>query len=278
MNKIIIENFESWAITIPKILDQCNLAEKIAGQQQILLKPNLTINLPPPVSTPVEFVEEVVKFILKNSKAKIVIAEGAGGCDTQKCFSDLGYEKLAEKYPIELIDLNLAQRIKKENPNAIKLKKVYLPQISFESFIINLPVLKIHSEAKMTAALKNVFGFYLNSNWLMKKVGGLFGRSGEGWLATRSSALRRSEVWWNKSELHFSGVNNSIKDLNNYIKFDFNLVDASIGQLESEVHGLPCSPPIGKIIAGFDAKKVDIACAPLLNLDPKEIKYLNNLI
>ena len=86
--------------------------------------------------------------------------------------------------------------------------------------------------------------------------------------------MNPSGSWWNKSELHMFGVTESIVDLCRYIHLDFNLIDASIGQQKSEVHGQPCDPPIGKIIAGFDACEVDKICAPLLNLASEEIKYL----
>lgn len=261
MSKVIVKKFASYIETIPEILEDAGLAAKIRayrqagkGQKQILIKPNLTINLPPPCTTSPELVEEVIKYCQKNSRAKIIVAEGSGGCDSEKAFADLGFRDLAGKYKIELLDLNRAQRIEKENPEAEKLVKVLLPKIAFESYIINLAVLKNHGAVKMTAAMKNVFGFYLNKEYTNKE-----------WF---------SGSWWNKSELHISGVPESIVDLCRYIHFDFNLVDASIGQRKSEVHGQPCDPPIGKIIAGFDAREVDKICAPLLHLKPEEIKYL----
>jgi len=257
MSQVIVKKFESFDKTIPEILRKAGLAAAIQDQKQILIKPNLTINLPPPCTTSPELVEEVIKFCRKNCRAKIIIAEGSGGCDTEKAFADLGFRDLAKKYKIELLDLNRTERIKKQNPETLKLKNILLPKIAFESYIINLAVLKNHSAVKMTAAMKNVFGFYLNKIFIRLP-------------ATRSF----SGGWWNKSELHMYGVPESIIDLCRYIRPDFNLVDASVGQRKSEVHGQPCDPPINKIIAGFDAREVDRICAPLLNLEPKEIKYL----
>jgi uncharacterized protein (DUF362 family) len=126
-----------------------------------------------------------------------------------------------------------------------------LPKIIFESFFINLPVLKEHDEAIITCAAKNLFGFYLNQKIIPSIIG-----------------------WWNKSELHLFGVHKSIIDLNNYIKSDFVLVDASVGQKGNEITGPACQPPIKKLIAGFDALEVDRFCVPLLRHDPKEIPYL----
>lgn len=251
MQKVLIKDFQSFKITVPLILKESDLKDKIKSQKRILLKPNLTTNRPPTCTTPVELVEEVVKFIKKNSRAEIIVAEGAGGCDTEEAFRDLGYQALAEKLNIELVDLNKAERHELENPKALVLKKVKLPKIVFTSFFINLPVLKEHKAAVITAAMKNLFGLYLNQE--------------------EESAVG----WWNKSELHSFGVDESVHDLNLYVKSNFVLVDASVGQKGSEVGGPPCQPPIRKIITGFDAKEVDKVCAPLLGHKIEEIRYLS---
>lgn len=180
-----------------------------------------------------------------------------------QAFKKLGHSQLSSKYNIELIDLNKSERILIKDINAHILKEAILPKIAFESYIINLPVLKIHSEARMTASLKNVFGFFLNSEWLYQDK-------------NSEIYLPKSEVngWWNKSDLHNSNLDQAIIDLNSYIRFNFSIVDASIGQLVSEVHGIPCSPPLGKIIAGYNPIEVDKECATLLNIKPSQIPYL----
>lgn len=260
--KVLIKDFVSYKKTIPEILKEARLQFLIKNQKQILIKPNLTLAKAPPTTTPVEFIEEVVKFLKSYSRAKIIIAEGSGGDETERAFEFLGYAKLAKNYQLELVDLNKAKRILKENPRAKKLKKVALPKIAFESFIINVPVLKKHDAAKLSAAMKNVFGFYLNSEFI-DKVGGFFGKA----------LLKHG--WWNKSELHLLGVNETIFDLNNYIKFSFNIVDGSVGQRGNEIDGSPYLSALRKIIAGENPGEVDIKSAKILGIDPKIIKYLN---
>ena len=161
MANVLITDFQNFQTSIPLILEEADLKNKIKGWEKIILKPNLTTSRKPPCTTPIELVEEVVKFI-QPTDAEIIIAEGSGGCDTQKAFKDLGYQDLAEKYHLKLIDLNKAERIEKENPQALVLKKIKLPKIIFEGFLINLPVLKEHNEAVVTCAMKNLFGLYLN--------------------------------------------------------------------------------------------------------------------
>lgn len=247
-------DFVSCSKSVPKILEKAGLEDLIKNQKKIIFKPNLTTNLPPPCTTPVELVEEVIRFCQKNSQAEIIVAEGSGGCDTQRAFADLGYQELAEKYQVKLVDLNRETRIPLENSKARTLKKVKLPKIIFNGFFINLPVLKQHDSAILTCATKNLFGIYLNDASLLGRL---------------------TAHWWNKSELHFKyGVMQSVYDLNLYRPSDFVLVDASIGQTGNEIHGQPCIPPIGKLFAGFDNLEIDRFCAPYLNLDPNLIPYL----
>lgn len=254
MRNIICVNFISFEKSVPEILEKANFLEKIKHQKRVILKPNLTTNLPPPCTTPVQLVEEVVRFCLKIPSLEIIIAEGSGGCDTLQAFEDLGYKKLEKKYPVLLKDLNREKRVLKENPSARAIKKVKLPEIVFDGFFVNLPVLKQHDEGILTCAAKNLFGLYLNEGLI--------------------SHFKPN--WWNKSELHFKyGVQESIYDLNLYRPSDFVLVDASIGQVGNEIHGKPCNPPLKKLIAGEDNFEVDRFCAPLLDLEPDAIPYLN---
>ena len=247
-------DFVSFKKSVPEILQKANLAKLIKNQKRILLKPNLTLVMPPPCTTPVELIEEIVKYCQKYSQAEIVVAEGSGGCDTLKSFRKLGYEQLVEKYKVKLVDLNREDRVVVENPQARALKKVKLPKIVFDCFFINVPVLKQHDEGILTCAAKNLFGIYLNEGLI--------------------SHFKPN--WWNKSELHHKyGVQKAVYDLNLYRPADFVLVDGSIGQTGNEIHGFPCQPPIKKLIAGFDNLKVDCFCASLLNLDPTQISYLN---
>lgn len=246
---MLVKNFVSFPKTVPQILKQSNLAEKIKNQKRILIKPNLTTTKLSPCTTPAECIKEIIKFCQKHSQAEIIIAEGSGGCNTRDAFEKLGYQKLADKYKVELVDLNREKRIRVENSKALKLEKIKLPKIVFKSFLINVPVLKEHDEAVVTCAMKNLFGLYLNRVPLPWQ-------------------------WWNKSELHFFGVHQSIYDLNLYVKSNFILVDASIGQKGNEIIGPACQPPIKKIIAGYNIVKIDKFCSKLLGHKPEDIDYL----
>ena len=147
---VFVKQFKSFSQSVPQILKESGLAERIEGEKRIILKPNLTTACLPPCTTPAELVREVIKFCQANSRAEIIIAEGSGGCDTREAFNKLGYINLAKNYKVKLVDLNKVERVTLKNPKALVLPEVELPKIVFESYFINLPVLKEHSVAVLT--------------------------------------------------------------------------------------------------------------------------------
>lgn len=76
-------------------------------KEKVVIKPNLIINRPYPVTASPKTVECIVNFF-KGKTKEIIIAEGSGMCrgGTNKAFLDLGYFELAEKSGIKLVDLN----------------------------------------------------------------------------------------------------------------------------------------------------------------------------
>lgn len=248
-NKAIVGEvqFENYADSIKKVLDLIKVNELIANEKRIILKPNLTINKKPPVTTDVRCVEEVLKYCKNNSKAEVIIAEGSGGCDTVRCFEELGYYKLEEKYGVKVIDLNREKRALLTRSDALKLKKFKMPEILSGSFLINIPVLKEHSTTGITAAMKNLFGLYI-------------------------SPIPYRYAGWNKAKLHKLGIHQCIFDLSLYKKANVNIVDASVGQIGGEIEGTPKQFNI--LLASVDPVAIDVRCAELLGKNWKEMEYL----
>lgn len=268
-SKVIVAEFESYEKTIRKIFDALGDLKNRIKEEKIVIKPNLTINLLPPVTTSVECVEAILKEILRRSIAKdrkIIVAEGSGGCDTLQAFKDLGYEKLRREFNIELIDLNRAERVELRNEKALKLKSMLFPSVLLNSFLINVPVPKEHSSAIITNSLKNMFGIYLSKGYLaewnmLRRIGVVVARK----IFSRG---------WSKCDLHVLGVHESIYDINLYKKPDLTICDARIGQMEQEIDGKPCIPAINKIFASYDPVAIDSYVAKLFGHDWKNIKYL----
>lgn len=246
-----IVDFTTYDKSVPAALARVGANPVLAGQDRILIKPNLVTDTPFPVTTSPMCCEAIINVVRAcNPEAEIIIAEGTGdpSCDTMAVFETLGYTRLAARKQIRLADLNTEDLKKMKNPACRRLPEFWMPEIALSCFIISVPVLKVHTLAKMTGTLKNMMGFAPPSHY-----------SGGG--------------AWNKAALH-NRLQEAIADLNRYRQPDLSLIDASVGMADSHLGGRHCDPPAEKLIAGFDPVAVDRAAAGLLGLDWQDIAHL----
>ncbi len=232
-------------------MDAAGLATALAGQGRVMVKPNLVNATAPPVTTPLECVEAVVRYVRDHCEAEVVIAEGSGDAlrETPEIFRDLGYEDLAMRLGVALLDLNHAPLVRLERPDCHVFPVMHLPRAAMESFLISVPVLKRHSLAGMTGSLKNMMGLAPPSHY-----------SG-------------ADGYWKKAVFH-NRMQDSVADLARYRAPDFTLMDASVGLSEFHLGGAECDPPLNTILAGFDPFAVDRAGAELLGLDWRGVGHL----
>lgn len=248
---LVIIDFKSFKKSIKAGLDAISAHKQIARQSAILIKPNLTSDLPHPITTLPECCEIIIEYIREYSEAKIVIAEGCGDakCETDQVFMNLGYTAMAEKLGVDLVDLNYGPVKMLQNIDCPVFPKMYLPEIAFSHYIISVPVLKAHSLAGITGSLKNMMGFAPP-----KYYSGRYGI-------------------WKKAVFH-GKMQESIIDLNKYIAPDLSVMDCSIGMAEFHLGGDRCDPPLKKIIAGYNPWNVDREAAGLLGLDWNNIEHI----
>ncbi len=102
----------------------------------------------------------VIASFRGNPRILNIIAEGSGGSPTVDCFDSLGYDKLAKKFNIELVDLNGARMITKKNPDFLGHAEIQFPKIIENAYLISIPTLKEHTMATVTLSLKNMIGLY----------------------------------------------------------------------------------------------------------------------
>jgi len=244
--------FVSYAESVPLVLDAAGAADPISRQTAILIKPNLVEAMAPPVTTPVECVEAVIAYCRARSKASIVVAEGCGAAsyDTDVAFAKLGYEALAKRAGVVLVDLNKAPTILLRNPSCRVFPEFHMPKLAMDHFVISVPVLKAHSLATITGTLKNMMGFAPPKHY---QQGG----------------------HWKKSAFH-ARMHEAIRDLNRYRTPDLTLLDARVGLAEYHLGGAECSPHVMKLVAGTDPVEVDRLAASFLGLDWRSIPHLGD--
>jgi uncharacterized protein (DUF362 family) len=248
----VIVEFVSYAESVPRALDEAGAAKVLAEQKAVLIKPNLINDSPPPVTTPAACCEAIVRYVKASSNAEIVIGEGCGApnLSTGQAFGRLGYTEMAERLGVELRDLNKEETVRLCNPELPFFKEMHIPRIALTHFIISVPVLKAHSIATITGSMKNMLG-----------------------LAPPSHYERPGH--WKKAAFH-DRMQQAIIDLNAYRAPDLTLLDASVGLATYHLGGPHCDPPVRKLIAGFDARRVDRAAAGLLGLEWEKIGHLRD--
>jgi uncharacterized protein (DUF362 family) len=205
---------------------------------KVVIKPNLIINRPYPVTTSPKTVECIVNYFKEKAK-EIIIAEGSGMCrgGTNKAFLDLGYSELAEKSGIKLVDLNVDDYEIRKNPEALRLKEFKFPLTLKNSFLISAAVLKRHSMAKVTLSLKNMMGASIGK----------------------------------KARFHFLGLNKSIVDINLYRKPDLALIDG-IESSSRELGGEVTRYDV--MIFSENPVAADAVGANILGLDPLSVPHI----
>jgi len=226
-------NFKSYEQTVPQILEVLNLSSEIKKYDKIILKPNLVLEKE--LSTPAEFTEQVLKFVLenKNPVTEVFIAEGADGIETEELFNHFGYKDLAEKYSIPFIDLNNTETEPVEHPDFTKFEIIHYPKILRESFIISLAKLLPDEELGLSGSLSNMLGSFPSS-----KYSGFF-----------SSTKNKIRKWPLKYAIH---------DIVTCKMPNFALLDNS---------------ERGTILAGMPLD-IDKQASKLLQLDLNEVTYL----
>ncbi|HHU51390.1 MAG TPA: DUF362 domain-containing protein [Firmicutes bacterium] len=239
-NQIFITYGEDPRLMIEQLLAAVKLEEMIKPGGSIGLKPNLVVGKPADsgATTHPEIVEGIITYLLAKGFKKIVIMEGSWiGDDTKRAFAICGYQRLAEKYNVELIDLKGDQTIKVESGG---LSLEICSQVKKVDFLINLPVLKAHCQTELTCALKNL----------------------KGCIPDRE-----------KRRFHSMGLHKPIAALSAAITPHLTIVDALCGDLTFEEGGNPV--PMGRLIAGSDPVLLDAYAADLIGLKATDIPYIS---
>jgi uncharacterized protein (DUF362 family) len=246
LSRVSRVSFTNYEQSVADALNRINTADQLPQHGLIVIKPNLTNSSPPPITTSIEAVEAVYRYISRHTKADVMIGEGSGSGSTMDVFEQLHYREFADEKQIHLIDFNRDASILSRSEGTFNLDMFHMPKILQEAFIISVPVLKDHCFTTTTIAMKNMFGiapapFYAGS--------------------------------WNKSKLHSPSSHQSVFDVCLHKNPSLCVVDASIALSGGHLWGT--KKKLGYILASFDPVAVDAAGSELLGHDPRNIEYLS---
>jgi uncharacterized protein (DUF362 family) len=226
------------------------LSSIITPQSQVLVKPNLVTPTQSGtgIITDCEVTEAVLKLVLECRPAHVIIGEGSGygydvigaRADTLDAFTRSGTQEVAERFGIDLVDLNRDTPISITISNSFVMNQVQIAKTVVESdIIISVPVLKTHRRTIVTLSLKNMKGV----------------------MPSRE-----------KRKTHQLGLEHAIVDLNQAVKSHFTIVDGLVGlgglwEGEDAAH-------MNLILAGQDPVAVDAVGARVMGFDPARILML----
>ena len=217
-----------------ELLGEIGAAEILRGKSRIMVKLNITANLPPEsgvITTPA-VLDGALGFLRDHGFGDLVVAEG-GGDDVTAAFEKFGYRDVAARYDVPLVDLNHdeAERIDVPDPIAVDHFRICRTPLSCDA-MVNLPCLKVHNgEAVVTLCLKNMMG-----------------------------CIERKH----RVEMH-TNFANKIIDLLKIVHPDVNVVDGLVGRNWGEIHGEPMG--MGLMLAGIDPVATDTVGAAVMGME-----------
>jgi len=237
---ITINYGKDWKKITAEVLAASDINAYLKKEFSVSLKPNL---VSPKTSdngstTHKEVLEGIIVFLKDCGIQKInIIENSAMGYSTKNAFKVCGYEELKKNYGVPLVDLYDDKFMTlKHSGYEIQISRTALKA----DFLINVPVLKAHSQTRLTCCMKNLKG------------------------CMPQSEMRR---------FHTLGLDKPIAALNALLKTGYCVVDGICGDLSFEEGGTPVEA--NRVIAGRNPVLVDSFCAQLIGYNPDDIKYLS---
>jgi uncharacterized protein (DUF362 family) len=247
---VSLVKFDGSLNSLRKAIRLCDGFEKLNKNDRVLIKPNNCFRhkIMPPYGmvTTSKIVDGVVQLLLEYGCKDISIGEGAivGIFDelepyTKQGFRGTGIEKIAKKYGVKLIDFNEGAFHELD----LEGVKVQVSGAALDTdFLINVPVLKTHFQAKVSLGFKNLKGCLSKDS---------------------------------KRRFHISKrLDTLICLLNEAIRSDLVIIDG-IYMLEKGPETLVgVAHRKDLIIASPDIFECDVVGATILGIDPAQVDYL----
>ena len=220
--------------------DLGGIEQLIPSGSRILLKPNMVS--PKPNSTGITtnplILDVLIEHLMRTSPQEIIIGESSAvGNNTLEAYKVTGIQDIAQKWKVTLLDFKKDCQISIDVPHGKELKKVLVAETVMKvDYLINLPILKVHSEATVTIGMKNLKGCMPDKE---------------------------------KRRFHRLNLDQCIADLNTVIIPDLTIVDATLCSLDWE---LPVH--LNTVLASKNTLAVDIIAASILGYSIDEVTHL----
>jgi len=131
------------------------------GNKRVVLKPNNVIINVPLCASHADNLEGILEFLKSIGKTNVVIAESPANGSAMDGFANYGYDKLAAKYKVKLVNLDTEKYEvvycidqKDMQPHATRVATMLMDPAN--NYVISAAKLKTHDLVGITLSLKNI--------------------------------------------------------------------------------------------------------------------------
>ncbi|MBT3318946.1 MAG: DUF362 domain-containing protein [Clostridia bacterium] len=239
MCRLYVANGQDAGQMTRQLLEQIEIEQYIGENDSVALKPNLVVakTFQSGATTNPDICAAVIEYLFERGRRNVSIIESSWvGEGTARAFKVCGYNDLAKKYGVELVDVKKDDMVECEYDGL----KVDVSKRALETdYIINLPLIKGHCQTKVTCALKNMKGLISDKE---------------------------------KRRFHALGLSKPIAYLNKMICADFTIADGTCTDTTFEEGGNPTA--LNTMIAGSDSVLLDTYAAKMLGYCVSDVGYL----
>lgn len=216
----------------------------VKSGQTVVVKPNIGWDASPEraANTNPELVGRIVESCIEAGAKDVYVFDNT--CNEWKnCYTNSGIEKLVKDAGGKMVPGNTESYYHPVDvPGGKSLKNAKVHELILDSDVfINVPVLKSHSSAKLTIAMKNLMGVVWDRRY------------------------------WHKNDLH-----QCIADYATHRPPDLNIVDAYRVMKQNGPRGVSVDDVVMKnsLLISKDIVAVDAAAAKVFGFEPEEIPYI----
>jgi uncharacterized protein (DUF362 family) len=225
--------------SLDKALDDVLKNFDIPRNKRVFIKPNLCDPCKPDsgVVTNVRTVRSLIRHLKERGIKDIVVGEGVNEVvDMNEVMKATRFGELRNE-GIKVLDLEKVER------TTVKWKygTLQLPKIVFDSFYINMPLIKTHTQTVITASIKNQKGLLLSRD---------------------------------KKLMHRLGLQEPLAYLAKTVKPDLVLVDGIWGLEGDGPSTAGKRKKVGLLIASDNMVEADSVCAQVVGVNPKNVEHL----
>ena len=239
MGRLYVAHGDDAGLMAHRLLETIHPEKGWDKSKSVGIKPNLVVakDWHSGATTNPAVCEAVIAYLRDKGFTNICIIESAWvGASTRDAFLICGYDALAKKYGIPLVDVKKGAYVACESGGM----KIDVSKRALEmDYLINLPLVKGHCQTKMTCALKNMKGLISDRE---------------------------------KRRFHAKGLHQPIAYLGRIIRPALTIADGTFADPDFEEGGNPVR--MDTMLAGADSVLIDAYAAGMLGYRTDEIAYI----